>query len=107
MGETQESGGLEVTMTNMRELQDVFLLLGLNIKLCPKLSCTKFAGDTGSSGSVVKEEVLEEPEDHQLINTNSSVAKMSSRGQFRQSSLLKEFKKNMRRKLMEVNGSVE
>jgi len=33
MGETQDSGGLEKMITNMRELQDIFILLGLNIKL--------------------------------------------------------------------------
>jgi hypothetical protein len=100
MGETEESGGLEMTMINMRELQDVFVLLGINIKLCPKLSYAKLAKETGSSGGgVVKEEVLES-EDNQLIKKKSNVAKMSSSsGMFRQSRLLKEFKKNIMRNL--------
>ena len=48
-----------MTMINMRELQDVFILLGINIKLCPKLSCAKLATETGpSGGDVFKEEVV-------------------------------------------------
>ena len=66
MGETEESGGLEMTMTNMRALQDVFVLLGLNIKLCPKLSSAKLQETAPSGGVDVKEEVLES-EDNQLI----------------------------------------
>jgi len=75
MGETQDSGGLEMMMTNIRELQDFFLLLGLNFKLCPKLSCAKF---DGPSGSDVKEELDSESKDNQFIKKNSSLAKMSS-----------------------------
>jgi len=108
LGETEARRGLEVTMTNMRELQDVFLLLGLSIKLCPKLSCAKFAKETGPSDSAVKEELLEELEGNQIIKKKSTVAKMSSSsGKFRQSSLLKEFKKNMRRDLMDQNDNIE
>jgi len=84
-------------MTNMRELQGVFILLGLNIKLCPKLSCAKFAGPPES-----------ESKDNQCIKKNSTVAKMSlSNGKFTQSSLLKEFNKKIRKNLKYVNFNVE
>jgi len=41
MGETDEHRGLETTMSNMNELQSIFTLLGMNIKLCPKFSASE------------------------------------------------------------------
>jgi len=116
MGETQESGGLEMTLSNMKELQDVIGMLGLNVNLCPK-----FTKGTGPfENVVVKEEVLN-PEDviapkelegprncDKLISKKSTVAKMSSSSEnFRQSKILKEFKKKMRNNLIGGNEDGE
>ena len=85
-------------MTNMKELQDVLVMLGLNVKLCPKL----FSAKIGTK-DVIKEEVSEktpeELEAHfqwvQMIKKKSTIVKTSSSGKFRQSRMLKEFKKNV------------
>ena len=110
MGETEESGGLEVTMSNMKELQDVLVMLGLNIKLSPKL----FSAKIGIEGDVIKEEVSEktpeELEEHlqwvEMIKKQSNMRMISS-GKFRQSRMLKGFKKNVMRNLTEENENVK
>ena len=59
MGETEESGGLETMLNNMNELHNIFTLLGMNVKLCPKLSSSKLAMKAVPyGGTFVKDEVL-------------------------------------------------
>ena len=60
MGETDESRGLVTTMTNMNELKNIFALLGMNVKLCPKLSSSKLAMKAVpySVAAAVSDEVL-------------------------------------------------
>ena len=75
-------------MTNMKELQDVLVMLGLNVKLCPKLFSAKI-----DTKDVIKEEVSEktpeELEAHfqwvQMIKKKSTIVKTSSSGKFRHS----------------------
>ena len=97
-------------MTNMKELQDVLVMLGLNVKLCPKL----FSAKIGTK-DVIKEEVSEktpeELEAHfqwvQMIKKKSTIVKTSSSGKFRQSRMLKEFKKNVMWNLTGENENVK
>jgi len=59
MGETDESEGLETTMSNLNELHSIFTLLGMNVKLCPKLSSSKLAIESVDYEVVaVRDEVL-------------------------------------------------
>jgi hypothetical protein len=75
MGETDECIGLEVTMTNMKELQDVLVMLGLNVKHSPKLSSAKI----GTVGDVIKEEVSAKTlEDLEVRNHENQMMKKSS-----------------------------
>merc|ERR1719318_2119745 len=100
-------------MSSMKELQDVIVMLGLNVNLCPKF--TKEADPLESVD--VKEEELDledvntpkklEAQNNcdNLITKKLTVAKMSSSsGIFRQSRMLKEFKKNIMRNLVNENG---
>jgi len=94
-------------MRNMKELQDVIVMLGLNIDLC-----LKYKKATGPFRSdVVKEEVLDLEDTtkevevqnvcDKLVQKKSTVAKMSSsRGKYRQSRMMKEFKKKMKKSLL-------
>jgi len=104
MGETEEGEGFETTVANMGKLQNVLTLLGMNVKLCPKLSSRYLEKNVPSGAIIIKEEVLELEDTpgyvDQVTKQKYTAAKDSSSiGAFRQTRLLKEFKKNMVRAL--------
>jgi len=115
MGETEDSGGLETTMTNMNELHNIFTLLGMNVKLCPKLSSSRLAMKAVPyGGTFVRDEVLMfedrplremEAQNHAglLIKKKSTTKKHSSR-KFQQ--FLKK-KENIMRNHFEDEKNVE
>ena len=93
-GQTGAEEGFERTMINMKELQGVLSLLGLNVKLCPKLVPHKLYKKTvfPKCASLVKDEACGENEFVQY--------KKPSVFKSRSSKVLKEFKADLKIRLL-------
>jgi len=97
-GQTGAQEGFESTMKNLKELQGVLSLLGLNVKLCPKLMPSKLFKKIFLSkcASVVKVEACSVNEFAQY--KKPSVVKNSSLN------ALKDFKAVLKRRLLASKG---